>query len=725
PLDKELLSIVEALTVWRAWLLSAQQPFCVFTDHKNLEDFTRVRKLSRKLARWLDLFAQFDFRVIYTPREELVPEDALSKREELQFSREEMEELLNKPMFPKSYSNPVTGAFVVGTLSVSFIHRVREAQREVSPEEREKISSLSYHEVDDLWKKRGRTRIPSKALQWEVLQQRHDGLSAGHLGARRTVERVREDFTWPNLRDMVKGYVKSCVTCQRAKKRRHPPHGLLKPIVSSSVPWTTISMDFVTGLPVCKGYNAILTVVDRFSKMVRFLPVRKKMTAGEVARVFVDSIFSLHGLPDSVISDRDKTFMSAFWQELMRILGVAVDSSTARHPQTDGQSERANQSLEQLIRVTCNHSGSDWLEKLPLMEFAHNAAVNESTGMSPFFICYGRHPRGDLLNVGTASSPNPNARDFVESLKEIHKLATDNLKIARDRMKRSADRKRVKGPELEVGDLVLLNRSEIKSRKEFPKMDLPFMGPFRITKVISDVAFKLALPAGTRLHNVFHVSQLEKFVERSEGPKQLLPANLLPEDITADPSMELIPTLVLDSRVHYGKKQYLVRAANCSHENDTWIDQSLVPPVLIERFLHKHQSIPWDKSSPEYWETVYSAWRQKPINLSSTEDLVDGRPPLNRSSVLDQKNGETVETPTRPGQVASSSSPEINQTAPSAECKDGYPYPLDPRVAPTSKKVTFVEQSLLKEKPEAARRSARLREKKISQESTKEGRSES
>ena len=198
----------------------------------------------------------------------------------------------------------------------------------------------------------------------------------------------------------------------------------------------------------------------------------------------------------------------------------------------------------------------------------------------------------------------------------MQSLAARNLKAARERMKRFADRKRIKGPELKIGDLVLLNRTSIKSKKDFPQMDLPFMGSFRVINVVSDVAVKLGLPTGCHLHPLFHISQLEKFKERTEGPKQRLPADSIPDDIVADPSMELVPTAILDSRVDYGKKQYLVRAANCSHENDTWADQQLVPPILIQKVVQCEQKIPWDRSSPEFRELLYSTWQSNPLEIS-------------------------------------------------------------------------------------------------------------
>jgi len=625
--DKETLPIVQAVQTWRAWLLSSQQPIWYFTDHKNLDRLTEKRKLTRKLARWLNLLADFDLRVVFTPRTNLVPEDAMSKREEFKFSTEESRELLERPMFkrnennqlipnnPTSLSPSQASISQISTLDLSnILEEIRVAAKGTSlPKD------VKWDTAQNLPLYKGRIFVPwNQNLYHAIFQLRHDLPLASHPGIKKTYLRIKELFYWPQMRKTVEEYVRSCHVCQTSKIRRIKRQGLLVPIPASINSWVDIGIDFVTGLPKANGFDGVMVTVCRFSKMAHFSPISKAYNGKEVARLFLQDIVRNHGVPKTIISDRDKVFTSHFWDEVSRFLGFKPQTTTSRHPEADGQVERTNQTLEQLIRTTCPAAGLDWPRWLPMIEFAYNSAVTESTGFSPFEMIYGKNPNSDFALDRIVSS-NPDAEALRKGLTEIYAIAKENLERCRERMKRCADRKRQDAPKYKIGDLVLLDRREIPSKLIKTKIDKPFLGPFVIIKILSN-GIKLKLPDNLRIHPTFHVSQIVPYVLRP-GSKLERSDN---SDIQGEPGLtQRIPDRILRHRKMGSRNQFLVRCSESGAENDVWTFEENVPKHLVEFFngqraestqnlnpaqgpIQKPLANP-DMNQPEYWERLYAA----------------------------------------------------------------------------------------------------------------------
>ncbi|GJP70016.1 hypothetical protein CLOP_g1010 [Closterium sp. NIES-67] len=196
-------------------------------------------------------------------------------------------------------------------------------------------------------------------------------------------------------------------TCQRMKRSKQKKAGLLLPLPVPEQPWQVVSLDFITGLPpTATGHDAILVVIDKFSKMGHFIPIHTTAHTEETAQLFICYIISQHGIPTTLISDRDPKFTSKFWKELMSLLRTKLTMSSAYHPQTDGQTERLNQVVEQLLRAACKDEISKWDLHLPVLEFAYNNATHADTGQMPFFLCYGRHPLTPQKPTASAT-PSP------------------------------------------------------------------------------------------------------------------------------------------------------------------------------------------------------------------------------------------------------------------------------------------------------------------------------
>jgi transposase InsO family protein len=394
--------------------------------------------------------------------------------------------------------------------------------------------------------------VPPGTARLQVLQSHHDTPLAGHFGVTKTVELISRNYWWPRLRHSVEEFIRSCDTCARAKVPRHRPYGLLQPLSAPTTPWSCISMDFVTDLPVVQGFDAILVVVDRFTKMAHFLPCTKTISSEGTADLVMKDVFRLHGLPDNIVSDRGPQFIAKFWQRLLELLKIKRSLTSGYHPESDGQSERTIQTLEQYLRCFINYQQDDWLTFLPLAEFSYNNSKHASIGVSPFYALTGQHPRWDFATPG--SPVNPSAEDRLDRLQSIHEELREHLLAAQEHQKKAADRYRKATPVYQVGDKVWLLRRNIRTTRPCEKFDFQRLGPFPIAAQINDVAYRLELPSSMHIHPVFHVSLLEPY------QPNILPGRMPPPPapVIVNNDLEYEVNEILDSKFLRRRLYYLV-----------------------------------------------------------------------------------------------------------------------------------------------------------------------
>uniref|UniRef100_A0A8D0CYT6 Gypsy retrotransposon integrase-like protein 1 n=1 Tax=Sander lucioperca TaxID=283035 RepID=A0A8D0CYT6_SANLU len=293
--NRELLAVKVALEEWRHWLEGAEHPFLVWTDHKNLEYLRSAKCLNSRQARWALFFNRFNFSLSYPPGSKNTKPDALSR-------------LFDTDSLPKSVETILPGSCVIGAVSWEVEERVKRATIDLPV---------------PVGCPPNRLFVPSE-LRSQVVHWAHSSMLSCHPGVKRTVFVVRQRFWWPGIVDSVKEYVAACPVCAQHKSLHQPPAGLLHPLPVPSRPWSDISLDFVTGLPLSEGNTTILTIVDRFSKMVHFVPLPKLPSAKELAEVMLSNVFKLHGLPRDVVSDRGPQFISRFWRAFCNLLGATV-----------------------------------------------------------------------------------------------------------------------------------------------------------------------------------------------------------------------------------------------------------------------------------------------------------------------------------------------------------------------------------------------------------------
>ncbi|GKD99925.1 putative reverse transcriptase domain-containing protein [Tanacetum coccineum] len=308
-------------------------------------------------------------------------------------------------------------------------------------------------------------------------------------------------------------YVSKCLTCAKVKAKHQRPSGLL---VQPKIPewkWDNITMDFVMKLPKSsQGYDTIWVIVDRLTKSAIFVPMRETDPLDKLARMYLKEVVTRHGIPVSIICDRDPRFASNFWKSLQNALGTSLDMSTAYHPQTDGQSERTIQTLEDMLRACAIDFGKGWVNHLPLVEFSYNNSYHASIKAAPFEALYGRKCRSPVCwtEVGEAQILGP---ELIQETTEKIVQIKQRMQAARDRQKSYADLKR-KPMEFQVGDKVMLKVLPWKGVVRFGKwgkLNPRYVGPFKVLEKVREVSYKFELPEElSRVHNTFHISNLKK-----------------------------------------------------------------------------------------------------------------------------------------------------------------------------------------------------------------------
>ncbi|GJJ75507.1 hypothetical protein EMPS_07865 [Entomortierella parvispora] len=394
--DKELLSIVHSLTKWRTYLHGSTVPIKIFTDHDSLKHLATQPTLNHRQARWLEKLAEFNYEIAYTPGPLNVVPDALSRRPDHNLAA-------------ICESVPTIGQDLLDSIRAKTPDDKDFGPIVTSLRQRDNPSSAYRLENELLFLKDGdRLCIPDDPeTKTTLLQETHDSALAGHPGLDKTYTRLSKIAYWPNMRKHVEKYVKTCHTCRVSKNQTHKPHGLLQPLPIPNRPWTHVAMDLIVHLPKTSRENdAVAVFVDRFSKAAHFIPCQTSCSAQELADLFFKNVVRLHGLPISIVSDRDARFCSQFWTQLFSRLGTRLDMSTAYHQQTDGQSERTIQTLEQYLRVFIAKDHSNWDELLDQAEFTYNSNKSASTNLSPFEAMYGFQPS----TPASTALANPNTR---------------------------------------------------------------------------------------------------------------------------------------------------------------------------------------------------------------------------------------------------------------------------------------------------------------------------
>lgn len=568
--DKELLAVIVALKNWRHFLQDSRHDTTVLTDHKNLEYFLHTKTLNRRQARWAEFLGEFNLRIKYRPGSSNPVADALSRQPDMEGEENSQQTMFSEDQFISSVQLAAT---TLDTFDNELIAQIREAQaKDLGVQKIRDRTTMprQYSLEDNLLTYNKLIFIPeNKALRLRIVEMLHDDRTAGHPGQQRTLELVSRNFFWPGMKRTINQFVASCQICTLGKSDRNKPTGLLQPLPVPDEPWDSISMDFITKLPASgsQAYDSIFVVVDRLTKMTHCIPCHESITAEQTAQLFINQIFRLHGLPLDIVSDRDPRFVSQFWNRVMQLLGIKKNLSTSGHPQTDGQTERMNQSLESYLRLYCHQNQTAWAIFLPVAEFVLNNTHSATIGMTPFFANHARHPR---LNIHLpVRKSNYKAEQFTGLINLVHEKAKKAMTSAQAYHAKYYNKKHREPPIFQVGDLVYLSDQHLGGyTSNHGKLDLRKSGPYRVLARVGNLNYRLQLPETMRIHPVFHVSHLtlQKTFEDVSRAQQPVPPLIRENNVLQTP-----PEKILDHRVEGNQKRYLVHFKDTPQSEDTWM----------------------------------------------------------------------------------------------------------------------------------------------------------
>ena len=581
--DKELYAIITSLRHWRHFLLAGQHKTQIYSDHKNLEFFMTKQKLNQRQIRWMHFLADYDFNITHKPGEAMGKADALSRQHEFKATDAE-KRIKNSYTMLKENSISKQQVFLVQIPTRTELYNTIAAHTLQSQmyasllDESIKLDNQLGHlrphcsVQNGLVKyKNERVFIEDDESKLAILRALHDSPTAGHFGYQKTYAAVSKEFFWPQMKIWIEEYCKSCDVCQRTKQKKHKPYGLLQTMPIANRPWSIQQMDFIGPLPKSSGFDSIFVVICPLTKLTHFIPVNSSITVQELSKIYMSNIYKAHGLPDTIVSDRDKLFTSKFWVEFTKALGVEHKLSTAFHQQTNGMTERVIQTLKGYLRSYINYKQDDWVEYLPYAEFAYNNAKHASTNLSPFAASYGYDFNVLPKFNATTEDSVPSVGERVKILNDIHEYLQEAMKEAQSSQKEYADRLRLNPPNFKVGDRVWLLTTNLRSDRPSKKLDYKRLGPYEILEQVNAVSFRLKLPNNFKIHDVFHVNLLEVYHPNTIPGRIELPPP--PCSVAHDDGIsyeEYEVESVLDCRLYRGKKQYLVHWKGYGVDDRSW-----------------------------------------------------------------------------------------------------------------------------------------------------------
>lgn len=536
--------------------------FLIRTDHYSLKFLLEQRIITSPQQHWLSKLMGFDFAVEYRAGRHNIVADALSRITE------------TEPLIA-SISGPEVSIFELVRSEIQQSDQLQQLLKNI--QEEEAIGPWEYKNGLIFFK--GRVYLlPASPLVEVVLSSVHNG---SHEGYEKTLHRVAKDFYWKGMKTSVQSFVQKCHVCQRHKSEHLQPAGLLQPLPVPLQIWSDISMDFIDGLPPSQGKTVLLVVVDRFSKYAHLLPLSHPYTAVSVARLFFDNIFKLHGLPETIVTDRDVTFTSSFWRELFRLSGSKLCFTSAYHPQSDGQTEVVNRTIEMYLRCFTSDRPRRWFQWLPWVEYCYNTSYHSSLKTTPFEVVYGRPPPSMLsycpgLAKLEAVDQELRTRDLiVKDLRDRLLHAQNSMKVAYDTKHRHV--------EFKIGDMVLLklhpHRQLSLKNHGYTKLSPRYYGPFKVIAPVGSVAYKLELPSSSKLHPVFHVSCLKPFHGNPVSVQSTLPT-------LSKGELHPTPQAVLEYRVFKTEPQALIHWEGLSPAEASWEDiaslRTRFPSLVLE-----------------------------------------------------------------------------------------------------------------------------------------------
>ena len=623
--DREWLAVVEALTnAWWFWL--RDRDFILRTDHSPLKTLLQTPSphLSHRQARWVEKLQPYRFIFEHIKGDNNKVADALSRAPEFECKAIEIH---CPPSLTKSQIK-------LAALTDHTYHAIDVTKLDGQWELR-----------DDIWHNINTTPIRmilpnNMALREQVISELHETPLAGHLGVKKTYERVKTYFYWTGMKTHIDEFVQTCDTCQRASTK--PPENVNVHTIIARHPWEVVTIDFLCGFAPAlhTKHTSLVVVTDKHTRQIHLRSCTLNPTASDTAQMFLEMVVARHSLPKLIISDRGSQFESTLWQKLFETLGSRCALASTHHPQTNGATERVNRTLIQMIRKYASTHHTRWAQYLPLFEFAYNSAVHSTTGVAPFVAELGRLPNIPIAMLTPVSRPDAP----TDIRNKVYEIATQMYSIRNQIL--SADEKVADSrpyihlpdsPDSYIpGDEVLLYAPYLPINAEHRKHIVVWKGPFVIVREITSDTYELTGLEKT-LPTVYHKSKLRKY-HRTQRPDNRIHAPPQPLEF-ADGYVIFEVDAILNHRILHGRRQYQLRWKGTSETS--WEDEKNLAGclVLLRQYLASigevGRVLPPELTS-ERDAPLSSSERDAPLSSSPTSDpsLVATQPPPSISPPL-------------------------------------------------------------------------------------------
>ena len=672
--ERELMAIVKATEEWRVYLHGSPHPVLLRSDHKPLVYLNGKAELGMRLSRWMEALCDLTFEIGYVKGKDNAAADALSRRSDYEAEAPAAAEpsLLKVKLTSLSVDRALAGSWRVRSQWMDGPKREsrqrcdenlyphlqhlhpdpdpdRRPRQRVTPTTAEttlQVQSLlgdvraaagsdpKYQAMlqgDDghdglqrrdglVYSRSGAVYVPDdRRLKTRLLELAHDAV--GHFGREKTIKRLGVHCVWTGMTSEVEDYCRSCAVCAVSKSSSAKLAGELRPMPIPERVWDSVGVDFTGPLKeTARGHNSIMVIGDRFSKMLKLRPCNTSITGIQAGRLLLDEALSLGRIPTSIVSDRDVRFTGAAWGQLWRGLKTEQKMSTAFHPQTDGQTERANRTLQAVLRAYAE-SREDWDEWLPFVAAAYNSTVQESTGRTPFEMNFPDGRGIDPLQWAMAerhsvTDPRGVSREAERTLEEMTVIWNEvraKLVGEQARQKKYADLKR-REVKYDVGDSVYLSTRNL--RLAGGKLRAKWVGPYVVTEVrSSEVSVVLDLRGELGKTNpVFHVSLLKPYeVSELEWPGRENPHRPAPELV--DGETEWVVERVVDKETRMEEVEEKVLEEAPVREGGRQLRQR--PARVVTK--QKRVPVVWYKLRWQGYEE--ETWQR--ADKCSCQDLID------------------------------------------------------------------------------------------------------
>jgi transposase InsO family protein len=619
--DKEMLAIVKTLQYWRAELEGTKDHITVLTDHKALEYFMTTKLLSARQARWAEILSRYHFKISYKPgtSNKADPLTRVEGEKDLnQVKRDNREQVL---LPPKNLDSQIVWELGVNRLSLALspieeqLDLIDDILRtNCTAPELARLRKLAeerkggYCLEDGLLKKHGKL-VVAESVRTALITVSHCTLTTAHPGKGKTKELLKERYYWNGMDGEIERFVGNCHACRRSKAPRDKTPGLLHPLPIPDRPWQHISVDFKEMPPDRNGMNMVCVFVDRLAKRPISVPCNKTVDARVLAQLYLVHVHKYYGPATTIVSDRGPQFVSTFWAEFCRLLGTRLKLSTAFHPQTDGQTENANQWIDQRLRPFVNAFQDDWSTLIHAVDYAAAILPHDSTGLSSFMVELGYQPRMDIDwkrpkdTVPVSEHIRMARADAKAHVKRIHQVwewCQDAIAKAQERQQVQANKHR-RPVDFAVGDRVWVSTKNWTSDRPSKKLGYQNEGPYEILEQVGH-SYRLKLPDSNQQHNVFASELLRK------DPGNPLPGQHqeppLPIVYNKEPEWEV--ERIIQSAKRNRRLRYRVKWVGWDHD-PVWYDAEGFKgaPYKLKAFHDEYPEAFGPPVNLEYWLDCY------------------------------------------------------------------------------------------------------------------------